>query len=162
MPEALRVADHLKLCEETGDWAAQADLEDFIVVRLADQIAHRAGLLLPNEPQVFLAARDAAEDVLTSCKITIADDDEPHVSEEDDERACEAARAAARSVAYRLLRARGRRHRPTNAHSARLAPSGPRTRPRERRVVRRAARARSPGSSDDPSEPDLVTAGALA
>jgi hypothetical protein len=70
MPETLTVGeyDHLAAEEDALHEASQeAGYEDYLVSRLADEIAHyHCGM--PNEPQVFLAARNAAEDVLVACK----------------------------------------------------------------------------------------------
>jgi len=132
------------------DAMQQAASEDALVSRLADEIAHHhCGM--PNEPQVFLAARNAAEDVLVSCRIRFGEDRTPFVSEEDDERASEAAKAAGRAAVYRFLRVlAARRGRPPGFWPTATAFRAPRPgRPRAART-RRIARSASRG---DPSEP---------
>lgn len=150
---------------EAGRTVSQmAALEDAAVSRVADEIAHKEAML-PNEPQVFLAARNAAEDVLLSAEI-LWDEGTPYVSEEEEERAREAARAAARRVVYRLLRLHAaRRGNPPGFWPTTWAFRAPNSRPTRAPRTRRVARIGSRGDpSEDPDpEPDLlVAAGASA
>jgi hypothetical protein len=156
MPETLTVGeyDHLAAEEDALHEASQeAGYEDYLVSRLADEIAHyHCGM--PNEPQVFLAARNAAEDVLVACKIRFDEGGTPYVSEAEAEKASQAARAAARAVVYRLLRLlAARRGNPPGYWPTASVFRMPMARTPRASRTRRLARA-STSSRGDPSEPE--------
>jgi hypothetical protein len=118
-----------------------------LISHVADELAHEVPF--SNEPQVFLAATNAAEDVLATCRIEDGPDG-PVYSEEDYEKACKAARAAARQVAYRLLRRR-RLGNPPGYWPTKAAFRAPRARaPRTRRTTHAVGARGDPSSDDDP------------